>query len=247
MTRLGGLCGRTLAPATGTGCTKGCRTCVASQPAPFLIGDAFPVDGGRRNSVLAIGRSARFSAARPSGMPMNGPEPCRMSDGPAPARKAIPAPRLSPALRWRREVRFRETRRPPRRRPRVEIRPAVPHDASEAMKGGTGTVHPISLEGAGGKPEKVRRPPRAQELDRVIAHVASSARHRPRRNGPPVRPTPVVREAPATGGVPLACGSRCPTMGRPRCGCDRGRPCGSASSEIPSSSRLLHADPRAPR
>ena len=185
-----------------------------------------------------------FASRRPShlGMPLTGAGPCHTSDGPATVGKGVPAPRLSLASRRRREVRIRQSRRPPCRSPRVEIRPAVPHDASEAMKGGSGTVHPISLEGARGKPEKVRCSPRAQEFDRVVAHLASFTRRR-RRNAPPVRTKPGVREATATWRAPLACRSWCPTTGRPRCGCDRDLPCASATSGAPSSSRPLHADP----
>ena len=180
-----------------------------------------------------------FASRWPShlGTPLTGSGPCHTSDGSAPVRKGVPAPRLSSASRWRRDVRIRQSRRPPCRSPRIEIRPAVPHDASEAMKGGPCTVHSISLEGARRKPEKVRCPTRAQEFDRVIAHAASSARRR--RNAPPVRTNLGVREATATWRAPLACRSRCSTVGRPRRGCDRGLPCGGASSGAPSLSRPL--------
>lgn len=127
-----------------------------------------------------------FASRWPShlGTPLTGSGPCHTSDGSAPVRKGVSAPRLSSASRWRRDVRIRQSRRPPCRSPRIEIRPAVPHDASEAMKGGPCTVHSISLEGARRKPEKVRCPPRAQEFDRVVAHAASSARRR-RSSAPP--------------------------------------------------------------
>ena len=189
-----------------------------------------------------------FASRRPSpwGLPLTGAGPCHTSDGAATEQKGVPAPRLSSASRWRREVRIRKSRRPTCRSPRVEIRPAVPHDASEAMKGGSGTVHPISLEGARGKPEKVRCPPRAQEFDRVVAHATSSARRR-RRNAPPVWTKPGVREATATWRAPLACRSRCPTTGRRRYWCDRDLPRRGASSRAPSSSRPLHAGPCTPR
>ena len=82
------------------------------------------------------------------------------SDRAVPAREAVPAPRLSPSSRWRREISLRQLLRPSRRRPGVEIRRAVTHDASETMKVGSGTSASIGLERAGGKPEKIRCPPR---------------------------------------------------------------------------------------
>ena len=69
-------------------------------------------------------------------------------------------------------VRLRRRGRPAPCRPRVQVRPAIPHSVAEAVKGGSVPAHPVAVQRSVREAEIVRRAPGVEESALVVAHAA---------------------------------------------------------------------------